>query len=682
MQAVYPLGQEAAKYGDYIWVTAQTIPFNPDTIFCVDSLFGSPPLVWMYDDGSHKDGVAGDGIFGTDSILVVDSLTMAAYRGIRVFAKFGGAGWQNCPGSVGIKNRKPFLTPLGTVYPVGQSAAKDSDFVTISSWVSDLAGKIDLLEVIDISGSMAGAPLDSSKKAAKKIVDGLDSTDRAGLWSFSNDVYMDVWRPLSGVSGHQTVKNAIDALVAGGATALYDATFMGSESLRVFSRDIPVMVLLSDGSNTTTPYAHTRIECYFRPIPIFTIAYYNPAFGDPDTAFLDSVARTSAGGKYYFSPTGAALDSIATDIINVLANMNAPYGIKEAWVDATPIGGPNRVLLYDDGGHNDGAAGDTIWGSGPIMVDTTVTDTSRILVYASDIALNQRQDTTTTRLDNIIPRVDSLVTRYPAGRRAVRNGEKVLFTVVARDTGRVSGIRKVILDATQIGGPPEGLFYDDGAHNDGAVNDGVFGSDSFTVNTGTSYSGIADVYATGYDVAQNKKKRAGGVVVDNIPPQIQNIQVAYPSGQPAAKAGDVVKISALITDDLAGVNDTTAILNSVNLDGTSHRLYDNGTNGDEVAGDRVYTYAIVITSVVTGTTTFTIAAADSATNTAAPLSGEVTLDNTPPGPLVVTVLDLNNIYHNGETIRLRATTDAAGYRVTADFSPIDNYYINGAETVQ
>ena len=38
-----------------------------------------------------------------------------------------------------------------------------------------------------------------------------------------------------------------------------------------------------------------------------------------------------------------------------------PPGL-EVWVDLTPIGGDDHVLLYDDGNHHDGAAGDDIWG--------------------------------------------------------------------------------------------------------------------------------------------------------------------------------------------------------------------------------------------------------------------------------------------------------------------------------
>ena len=250
-KAVYPSPQQAAKYNDLIWITAQVEPFAADSVYCDASAFAgaSKTKVKMYDDGQHRDKAVGDGIFGTDTLRVGDDSTNAVYRTVRVYAVWG-ATKLNCPGLVGIKNRKPFLTPQGAVYPVGQSAAKDSDFVHIKSWVSDVAGKIDLLEVIDVSASLTQTDLDSIKVAAKAIVTGLDTTDAAGLWAFSSDIYRKVWRPLTGAAGHQTVRDSIDALEIILMTALWDATYMGSDSIYRFSKDIPVMVLLSDGANT------------------------------------------------------------------------------------------------------------------------------------------------------------------------------------------------------------------------------------------------------------------------------------------------------------------------------------------------------------------------------------------------------------------------------------------------
>ncbi|MEW6685491.1 MAG: choice-of-anchor X domain-containing protein, partial [Candidatus Edwardsbacteria bacterium] len=170
---------------------------------------------------------------------------------------------------------------------------------------------------------------------------------------------------------------------------------------------------------------------------------------------------------------------------------------------------------------------------------------------------------------------------------------------------------------------------------------------------------------------------------DTKGPAIENVSVTYPSGQTAVRNTQSVTITALITDATTRVDTLTVRLDGTNLNGVNNiQMYDNGTNGDAVAGDNVYTAVVTITTGLNGAQNFTVSASDIVPNAGTAKTGSVILDNTAPGAVVVTVLDPDNIYHNGETIRLRATTDAAGYRVTADFSPIDNYYINGAETVQ
>jgi hypothetical protein len=119
------------------------------------------------------------------------------------------------------------------------------------------------------------------------------------------------------------------------------------------------------------------------------------------------------------------------------------------------------------------------------------------------------------------------------------------------------------------------------------------------------------------------------VIVDNSMPCISNVTVEYPSGQTMAKRGDVVKISALVFDN-SGINPSTVVLDATNLSGATYVMVDNGTSGDKVAGDNVYTYSVTVTTNVTGIVTFTITAADNEGNPATPVTGNIIVDNTAP----------------------------------------------------
>ncbi len=172
------------------------------------------------------------------------------------------------------------------------------------------------------------------------------------------------------------------------------------------------------------------------------------------------------------------------------------------------------------------------------------------------------------------------------------------------------------------------------------------------------------------------------VLVDNTPPELENLQVAYPAGQAAAKVGDVLLFAALARDDGAGVDGATIVLNSSAIDGGSHVLVDDGTQGDLVAGDHVYSSAVSVTSNASAVVGVTATAADVLGNSTVALSLAVVLDNLPPVHVGTISGDADLVYKNTDAMKLTTTWDGAGYRVTADFSALDSNYTPGSEQFQ
>jgi len=120
------------------------------------------------------------------------------------------------------------------------------------------------------------------------------------------------------------------------------------------------------------------------------------------------------------------------------------------------------------------------------------------------------------------------------------------------------------------------------------------------------------------------------VYIDNNGPEISKLSVEYPSGQTMAKKGDIILISAEVTDSIAGVNNATVKLDSDNLDFSTHTLVDSGASGDKVSGDSVYSYEITVATTSGGSISFSIDASDNLGNDATTLQGNVVLDNTVP----------------------------------------------------
>jgi hypothetical protein len=171
------------------------------------------------------------------------------------------------------------------------------------------------------------------------------------------------------------------------------------------------------------------------------------------------------------------------------------------------------------------------------------------------------------------------------------------------------------------------------------------------------------------------------VVVDNTPPDVEALSVVYPDGQGAAKAGDVVLMTALVRDATAGIDTATVLLDSAALDGATQVLVDDGTRGDAVAGDQLFTRAVTVTSTSSGVVTVSVSARDLLGNASATLTADVILDNDDPAHVVTVSSDADVIYKNSDIVKLTTTWDGPGYRLTADYGALDSNHASGAEQV-
>ncbi len=104
--------------------------------------------------------------------------------------------------------------------------------------------------VIDTSGSMAGAPIEEAKAAAKSFVALKSPEDSIALVTFSDTAVVQTGFTTNAAD----VNNRIDAIVADGETALYDGVILGVSLFDTPSADnlLPNMILMSDGEDTVS----------------------------------------------------------------------------------------------------------------------------------------------------------------------------------------------------------------------------------------------------------------------------------------------------------------------------------------------------------------------------------------------------------------------------------------------
>lgn len=106
---------------------------------------------------------------------------------------------------------------------------------------------ITLFLVLDTSASVRGEPLVQLRAAAEAAAAALRPEDRVGLLTFSHHVRMAVAPP----ADPRSLPAALRRVEAGGATALYDATF-AAVALRERARGRSLLLVFSDGADTTS----------------------------------------------------------------------------------------------------------------------------------------------------------------------------------------------------------------------------------------------------------------------------------------------------------------------------------------------------------------------------------------------------------------------------------------------
>src|SRR5262249_19687839 len=82
---------------------------------------------------------------------------------------------------------------------------------------------LNVIGVLDVSGSVSGEPLRRLKQGMTSLVDALAGKDRAALLTFSERL-----RIHSGLTEDRArLRSVVEGVTAGGATAFFDATFAG-----------------------------------------------------------------------------------------------------------------------------------------------------------------------------------------------------------------------------------------------------------------------------------------------------------------------------------------------------------------------------------------------------------------------------------------------------------------------
>jgi secreted protein with Ig-like and vWFA domain len=179
--------------------------------------------------------------------------------------------------------QSPTVETVYAVQDLWQSARKD----------------VNLVMLLDVSGSMEGGKIDNMLDAAVQFVNQMGDDDTISIIAFSDQLLLLADHQQVGPARNQ-ITSAIEGLEAGGDTALYDAIGEGAVLLAKGTNpdSTNAMVVLSDGQDTYSFryfFNQSLIDlAASNDTTVFVIAYGN----DADEDILSQIAFGAQGNFY------------------------------------------------------------------------------------------------------------------------------------------------------------------------------------------------------------------------------------------------------------------------------------------------------------------------------------------------------------------------------------------------
>jgi Mg-chelatase subunit ChlD len=198
---------------------------------------------------------------------------------------------------------------------------------------------IDIVCVIDKSGSMAGSKMNLLKETLKFLVEQLKEEDQLALVGF--DTQVDTHLPFTKMTSDNKKKTQeiIAALKAGSQTNLSGGLFEGFELIkrRTQPRDVASLLLFTDGlanqGITTSPEIIKGVDKYMKTIGK-PVSLFSFGFGaDHDSNMLRSISESGSGLYYYLERSDEIPQSFADCLGGLLSVVAQNIKLKIETVD-------------------------------------------------------------------------------------------------------------------------------------------------------------------------------------------------------------------------------------------------------------------------------------------------------------------------------------------------------------
>ena len=321
------------------------------------------------------------------------------------------------------------------------------------------------------------------------------------------------------------------------------------------------------------------------------------------------VAPTSPTGVGAANPSTLSVTETTLLTVQTTSGTNPASTGLSVNADLTSIGGSAAQAFHDDGLNGDVTAADgTFSYLATVQVGTTPGGKS----LSATISDGQLRSSTTSIALSILTPLSPSGTGSAMPNSAALGVNTLLTVAVTGGSNPASSGIAVTADLSSIGGSATQAFHDDGLNGDAAAGDGTW-SYSATVG-GSTTPGLKSLPVTITDA----QSRSGSASISlSVPNPVGPNGTGLATPATVNEGDNAVLIVAVVPGNTPTSTGLAVVVDLSSIGGSATQtFYDDGSHGDQTAGDNVFTFtATVPVSVLPGSKALPVTISDAQSRT-------------------------------------------------------------------
>jgi tight adherence protein B len=203
---------------------------------------------------------------------------------------------------------------IGRLQPVASNFGLTENGELRQLQVAPVSPVVDVMVVLDTSGSMQGEALAAATSSARSFIQQLAPEARVGVIGFGETAEVRAKLSLD----RSAALDAVSSLQARGETALWDALSLAADTVKGLGAERPYVVVLADGANSAGRSSQSEAVAKLRDAGagLYAIAIET---ADTDRASLET-AVSAVGGQYFSTADIGQLSALYTDVAGRLSS--------------------------------------------------------------------------------------------------------------------------------------------------------------------------------------------------------------------------------------------------------------------------------------------------------------------------------------------------------------------------